>query len=232
MSFDAILAQLAAGSIESFGLMDMVVSLIFPAVLSMIVVYVYKKVQMHNSFAPSFLLALYLLACLSGGVTLFIGDNVARAFGLIGAMSIIRFRNALKEPIDAVFVLWVLSIGMASGAGYYLAATVFTCIVAAVAMTVNYLGLAEFTDAKSIIKITCDSTQKAMANVERALYEHTRQFKLMHEVHQPDNNQRTRVYTVVLKKHREIDDIESSIDAVSGASVAHTIYRPSVLVAE
>ena len=232
MSFDAIISQLAQGSVESFGLIDMVVSLVFPAVLSIIIVYVYKKVQMHNSFSPSYLLSLFMLASLSGGVTLFIGDNVARAFGLIGAMSIIRFRNALKEPIDAVFVLWALATGMASGAGYYLAATVFTSIVACVALTINYLGLAEFNDGKSIIKITSESGAKILADIEQALYQHTSQFKLLHEIDSPANNTKTRVYTLMLKKHSNINDIEQQIESVRGASVSHSIYRPSVLVAE
>jgi uncharacterized membrane protein YhiD involved in acid resistance len=61
-----------------------------------------------------------------------IGNNLARAFGLVGALSIIRFRTAVKDTIDIVYLFFALAIGMAAGVGYYkiaLAGTVFISLV-------------------------------------------------------------------------------------------------------
>ncbi|MCY4444312.1 MAG: DUF4956 domain-containing protein [Proteobacteria bacterium] len=226
MSFDSIVSSLSVGSFGSFGLLDVVFALLFPAILSIAVVYTYRKIQIHNSYSPSFLLALYMLAALSGGVTLFIGDNIARAFGLLGAMSIIRFRNALKEPIDAVFVLWTLSLGMASGAGYYLAATCFTVIVAIIALAVKYLGLADFGPPKSIIKITMDGAAKNLSLIEKTMNTYTREYRLLHELHSPEQGTHTKVYTFLPKKHLSVQDIESKIASISGAHITHAMYRP------
>lgn len=232
MSFDALVSQMSRGSFGSFGLFDVVMALVCPAVLCIGVVYTYRKIQMHNSYSPSFLLALYLLAALSGGVTLFIGDNIARAFGLLGAMSIIRFRNALKEPIDAVFVLWTLSLGMASGAGYYFAAACFTLVTALIALVVRYCGLADFGPTPSVIKITADASGSAAKSVEQILTHCTRQYRILHELHSPEQSTRTQVYTLLPKKNIRLDEIERRLADLAGVQVGPTLYRPAGRVAE
>ena len=225
MNFNSLIAEITRGSFGNFGLWDLVVSLIFPAVLCSAVVFTYRKIQMHNSYSPSFLLALYLLAALSGGVTLFIGDNIARAFGLIGAMSIIRFRNALKEPIDAVFVLWTLAIGMSSGAGYYMAAACLTGVTSLIALTVKILGLAEFGRPQSFLKITTSSIHNPQ-EIEKALADLATHYRVLHQLHTPETGHETKIYTLLPKKNRTLEEIHSRLSQISGVTVGQTLYRP------
>lgn len=234
MNFESVLSEMTQGSFGSFGIFDVILSLVFPSILCIGIVYTYRKIQMHNSYSPSFLLALYLLAALSGGVTLFIGDNIARAFGLLGAMSIIRFRNALKEPIDAVFVLWTLSLGMASGAGYYLAAACFTAVTACIALAVKYFGLAEFGPAKSVMKITTNAhaDESVTQKIEQLLSLCTREYRMLHEMHSPEMESRTKIYTLLPKKHVSLREIECKIGEIAGAKVAGAMYRPAAKVME
>lgn len=234
MSFNDIFSNLVTGSLGSFGFVDVFLSLVVPAVLCIGVVAVYKRTQTHASFSPSFLLMLFMFASLSGGVTLFIGENIARAFGLVGAMSIIRFRNALKEPIDAVFVLWTLTIGMVCGAGYYLAAAFLTVTVAGVTLAVKKLGLAEFETAKTVIKVVtnADADERIRAEVEKKLNGYTKAYKMLHEMSEASGDKRTRVYTLTPKKNINVSRIESEISEVEGANVYGSIYRPSVNVME
>ena len=234
MSFSDTFSSLMTGSLGSFGFIDVFLSLVIPAVLCTVVVAVYKRTQMHASFSPSFLLMLFMFASLSGGVTLFIGENIARAFGLVGAMSIIRFRNALKEPIDAVFVLWTLTIGMVCGAGYYLAAAFLTATVAGVTLVVKQLGLAEFDIPKTVIKVVTDTDrdESIMRMVEDKLSGYTKSYKMLHEMSESSGQKRTRVYTLTPKKNIKVSRIESEISDLEGASVYGSIYRPSVNVME
>ena len=209
-------------------------ALTVPAVLCTGVVYTYKKTQLHASYSPSFLLMLFMFASLSGGVTLFIGENVARAFGLVGAMSIIRFRNALKEPVDAVFVLWALTLGMASGAGYYLAAAFLTAVVAGIAFTVKALGLAEFSSARTVLKVVTndEASSDVMPRVEEKLKGYSKEFKVLHEMSNPSDRTRTHVYTLTPRKNVKVKEIEDGISSVEGAKVFGSIYRPSVNIME
>ena len=70
-----------------------------------------------------------------------IGNNLARAFGLVGAMSIIRFRTAVKDTIDIVFIFFALAVGMAAGVGYHKIAIIGSLSVGAIILLLTYLNL-------------------------------------------------------------------------------------------
>jgi len=81
------------------------------------------------------------LAMITAVIMIVIGNNLARAFGLVGAMSIIRFRTAVKDPQDIVFVFFSLAVGLAAGVGMYMVAlvgTVFICLVIALTAKSGY----------------------------------------------------------------------------------------------
>jgi uncharacterized membrane protein YhiD involved in acid resistance len=78
------------------------------------------------------LILIIVLALITSVVIMVIGNNLARAFGLVGAMSIIRFRTAIKETQDIIFIFFALAIGMASGVGLHalaLASTIFIGLI-------------------------------------------------------------------------------------------------------
>ncbi len=87
-----------------------------------------------------FLMTLVLLSILVAMTTLVIGDNVARAFGLVGALSIVRFRTVVDDTRDTSFVIFAVVVGMAIGAGYVSVCAVGVPIVAMVALSMNAVG--------------------------------------------------------------------------------------------
>lgn len=107
---------------------NLVVSLICGLLISLFYRLTYRGPGMSYSFINS----LIVLALITSVVIMVIGNNLARAFGLVGAMSIIRFRTAIKETQDIIFIFFALSIGMASGVGLYalaLASTIFIGLI-------------------------------------------------------------------------------------------------------
>ena len=74
-------------------------------------------------------------------VMLVIGSNLARAFGLVGAMSIIRFRTAVKDTHDIVFIFFTLAVGLASGVGMYAAAWLGTAAIGLTVMATVWVAL-------------------------------------------------------------------------------------------
>jgi len=84
--------------------------------LGALVAFVYKRTRPAADVAPSFTATLVLLAILIAMVTQVIGDNVARAFSLVGALSIVRFRTVVRDTQDTAFVIFAVVVGMASGA--------------------------------------------------------------------------------------------------------------------
>ncbi|MBP3960373.1 DUF4956 domain-containing protein [Gemmata sp. G18] len=90
--------------------------------------------------AASFVATMVLLAILLGMVSMVIGTNIARAFALVGALSIVRFRTVVEDTRDTAFVIFAVVVGMAAGAGAYLVAAVGIPIVGFVAWLLAYWG--------------------------------------------------------------------------------------------
>ena len=107
---------------------NLIVSLICGLLISLFYRLTYRGPGMSYSFINS----LIVLSLITSVVIMVIGNNLARAFGLVGAMSIIRFRTAIKETQDIIFIFFALAIGMASGVGLHalaLASTVFIGVI-------------------------------------------------------------------------------------------------------
>jgi hypothetical protein len=92
------------------------VRLVGALALGGVVAFVYKRTRPPDEAAPSFTATLVLLAVLIAMVTQVIGDNVARAFSLVGALSIVRFRTVVRDTQDTAYVIFAVAVGMAVGA--------------------------------------------------------------------------------------------------------------------
>src|SRR6478752_4319478 len=79
--------------------------------------WLYRRTYRGSSYSITFDRALVTLTVITAIVIMVIGNNLARAFGLVGAMSIIRFRTAVKDAQDLVFIFFSLAVGLASGVG-------------------------------------------------------------------------------------------------------------------
>jgi uncharacterized membrane protein YhiD involved in acid resistance len=112
------------------------VRLVAALLLGGVVALVYRLTRSKSEVAPSFTTTLVLLSILIAMVTQVIGDNVARAFSLVGALSIVRFRTVVRDTQDTAFVIFSVGVGMAVGAGYpWLAVAGITVVaIAAFAM--------------------------------------------------------------------------------------------------
>jgi uncharacterized membrane protein YhiD involved in acid resistance len=88
-------------------------------VLGFVVAVIYRITSHHKATNPTFMLTLAILSMVVALVMMVIGNSVARAFSLVGALSIIRFRTAVKDTRDIAYVFFALAAGMAAGIGNY-----------------------------------------------------------------------------------------------------------------
>jgi hypothetical protein len=93
------------------------IRLVTATVLGGVVAWIYRSTRDRGDATPSFTATLVLLSVLIAMVTQVIGDNVARAFSLVGALSIVRFRTVVRDTEDTAYVIFAVVIGMAMGAG-------------------------------------------------------------------------------------------------------------------
>ncbi|HEV8150798.1 MAG TPA: DUF4956 domain-containing protein [Gemmatimonadales bacterium] len=131
---DEFIKQITAGSATStgFGIWETLAALVLSFVLCLIVAYFYRQTHRGLSYSVSFVHAMIILGVTVSVIMLIIGSNIARAFTLVGALSIIRFRNPVKDSRDVAFIFLVMAIGMAVGTGFYLTALLFTIVICAI----------------------------------------------------------------------------------------------------
>jgi len=112
-----------------FSVTDVVISLILSFVLCAGIGWVYQITHRGASYTQSYVHTLVLNGMVVAIIMLVIGSNIARAFALIGSLSIIRFRNAVKETRDVGFIFFSMAIGMAGGTKFYLLALIAAVII-------------------------------------------------------------------------------------------------------
>lgn len=108
----------------------------------------------NKSYDRSFVLTLVMLPVIISVIILLIGNNVARAFSLAGAFSLIRFRSAPGDPDDIAYVFFTLAIGLACGMGYIGYAIVFAIVLILAMTLINSSGFGKSKNSKMTLKIT------------------------------------------------------------------------------
>lgn len=120
--------NLHAVNVFSPSLVDILINVLISMACSFIITLVYRFTYKGPGYSGNFVNSIIFLSVITSLVIMIIGNNLARAFGLVGALSIIRFRTAIKDTIDIVYIFLSLTIGMASGVGYHRLAITGTAI--------------------------------------------------------------------------------------------------------
>lgn len=128
MDINSLLAALQDNT-DVFSVSDVVFSTILSFLLTLIIGHVYRITYRGVSYTQSYVHTLIMMSMVVAVIMLVIGSNIARAFSLVGALSIIRFRNAVKDTRDVGYIFFAMAIGMACGTRFYLLAIVATLII-------------------------------------------------------------------------------------------------------
>lgn len=110
------------------------------SVAGILVAIVYRVTYGGVLFNKQFLLGLILMSMITTTIILAISSNLVLSLGMVGALSIVRFRTAIKEPMDTIFMFWSLAAGILVGAGFFLIAILATLIIGTVFILINSLG--------------------------------------------------------------------------------------------
>lgn len=122
--------------LEGYATSDLNIGTVFlcigiTAVIALYIFFVYGMMNKNSFYNRSFGLALVELAVITAAIILTIQSNIVVSLGMVGALSIVRFRTAIKDPMDLVFLFWSISIGIICGAGFAMIA-----VVASIALTI------------------------------------------------------------------------------------------------
>ena len=130
-----------ADQLSNFTPLNVVIALIVALAAGIVIALVYKKTYRGVLFSPSFTLTLILLCLVTTPVVMAIGSNVALSMGMVGALSIVRFRTAVKDPLDTAYMFWAITMGILVGSNAYVIAVVALLGIAVILLGISYLRL-------------------------------------------------------------------------------------------
>lgn len=154
-------------NVTSVSLLDMALALLLAFALGLFILLVYKKTFSGVMYSSSFAVTLLALTMITTLVILAVTSNVVLSLGMVGALSIVRFRTAIKEPLDIAFLFWSIAVGIVLAAGLIPLAVIGSLIIGVILLV--------FVNRKShcnpyIVVLQCDGQQsesEATAYLER-----------------------------------------------------------------
>ena len=184
-------------------------------VCGLIIAIVYRFIYRGPSYLTTYVNSLVLLAMITSLVIMVIGNNLARAFGLVGAMSIIRFRTAVRDVQDIVFIFFALAAGMASGVGLHavaIAGSILICLVAVVLVTFNFGNPAK---TEYVLQLKYPPTSQSETIISEILKKFCRHVKLVNLKNQAENGDMEAFYQFSFRRRYTGTDIVQALTSHS-----------------
>lgn len=117
MTFNDIFKSSFLESVTGFSLSEVLLAMLFAVIVGLFIFWVYKKTFTGILYSSGFALTLIGLTLVTTLVIIAVTSNIVLSLGMVGALSIVRFRTAIKEPMEIVFLFWSIAVGIVIGAG-------------------------------------------------------------------------------------------------------------------
>lgn len=196
--------------------------------LSMLVGYIYRITHQGPSYSQTTVHTLVIMAVVVSLIMMVIGTNVARAFSLVGALSIIRFRNAVKESRDVAFYFLAMAIGMACGTGFGKVAVVFTLVVCAMIYFLVRFNIGAKQMIEVLLRLTVRDALDYRSAFDSVFYKHLQQCDLL-SVDSDGSGQVELVYSVTMRKSATEPALLADLRTVDESVRAQMIHGHSNL---
>lgn len=144
--------------------LDILFGLLTAFAAGFFIYWIYKLTYRGVLYSPSFNATLLLMTMITALVIMTISTNVVLSLGMVGALSIVRFRTAIKDPMDIVFMFWAIATGISSGAGLYLLTVLGAAVIGGV-----IIALSRKKHADKVYLLVIHFNEEANEDVKREL---------------------------------------------------------------
>ncbi len=216
MTFNDIFKSSFLNYVTAVSITDMALTLTLSFCLGLFIFYVYKKTYAGVMYSSSFGVTLIAMTMITALVILAISSNVVLSLGMVGALSIVRFRTAIKDPMDLMFLFWSISIGIICGAGLAEIAVILSLV-----LTVGVLILDHIPVAKAPMILVVNAVNP---DVEGEVMDVVGQFSKHPRVKSRNMTSDTLDITIELRTDRESELIKGVMnvpDVSSAALLSH-----------
>lgn len=150
---DSLTSTATALNIGSYTIQDMILGIIATIIIGIIVSFTYMKTTDRHKISQSFILTLIIIPAVICVIIALIGNNVASAFSLAGAFSIVRFRSEPGDPKDIGYIFFSMAGGLACGMELYINAIIFTVVLCAIMFLLNKIKFGSTNENQKTLKI-------------------------------------------------------------------------------
>ncbi len=197
---------------------EIIINLIISFILGVVVSLVYKKTHKGLSYSQSFMITNIFVAVIVCMVIMIIGNNLARAFALVGALSIIRFRTVVKDTKDTAFIFWALAVGMASGTGSYFLAFAGTGIITGIAFILYYTNYGSMYKSEFILQFRTTTNDQQASVYNNIISDYTKTSTLLSAESSGDGKTIKLNFDIVMKENKSQDTFISGLSKITGIS--------------
>ena len=170
---------LFSDAVNMFTMWDVLLALGLSFILNLGLGYIYRVTHRGVSYSQSYVHTLAMMGVTVALIMLIIGSNIARAFSLVGALSIIRFRNAVKETRDVGFLFMSMAIGMACGTRFYLLSVVATVLMIAMVYFLFRFDIGSNPTTESILRVHLSPDEDPSTYLNDVFVKHLDSFSLI-----------------------------------------------------
>lgn len=132
MNFNDILKSSFLENAVAFSTFDVLIAMVLALACGMFILFVYQKTFSGVMYSSGFAVSIVAMTLITTLIILAVTSNIVLSLGMVGALSIVRFRTAVKEPLDIAFVFWSLSVGIVVGAGLFSLAVIGSIFIGVV----------------------------------------------------------------------------------------------------
>ncbi|MBR3334960.1 MAG: DUF4956 domain-containing protein [Clostridia bacterium] len=136
---DASLSDYFLSQFENLTPWKIVIGLVMGCIVGLIIAFVYKRCYRGVLYSPTFSMTLMMLTLITTPVVMCIKSDIALSMGMVGALSIVRFRTAVKDPMDTAYMFWALTMGILLGAELYVHALAVVLGISVILMLMTFV---------------------------------------------------------------------------------------------
>jgi len=193
-------------------------------ICALFLAFFYKKSYAGPGYLISFVNSLILLTIITAMVIMIIGNNLARAFGLVGAMSIIRFRTAVKDTNDIVYIFFALAVGLAAGVGLYHLAIIGTIFIGLISFLLTKIFISNRAEKEFLLQFSFMNEKNDEKYFETIFNKFLKKIKLINVKSLGDKNIVEYSYYISFKSHEQTSDFIRELKAIDGVQQVNVFF--------
>jgi uncharacterized membrane protein YhiD involved in acid resistance len=190
--------------------MTIAYTLLFSFALGLFIFFIYRVSYKGVMYSKTFNVTLIAMAMITSSIILAISSNIILSLGMVGALSIVRFRTAIKDPIDIAYLFWALGMGIVSGAGLWMLA-----LMSSVVIGIILFVFSKISDVKSpYLMVISYQTEETNDLVFKLIESEVKRYRLKSKVFNDGNYE----LTVEIRERKDTAGLVNEIGGINNVN--------------